>query len=139
MLAVPDSCVGGEVTAITPDGHYAVGRGLYADTYMEAVVMWDLQQDGLLLDLSGIPFEDMVGENNNQRRLIDVTPDGNKVLGCISYSYVSPPASSFLYMTAKPRSASLSVSIPQQKQQKKMVVGIRSKISKKPSRNNRKL
>lgn len=90
MLAVPDSCVGGEVTAITPDGHYAVGRGQYADTYMEAVVMWDLQQDGLLLDLSGIPFEDMVGENNNQRRLIGVTPDGNKVLGCISYSYVSP-------------------------------------------------
>lgn len=90
MLAVPDSCVGGEVTAITPDGHYAVGRGLYADTYIEAVVMWDLQQDGLLLDLSGIPFEDMVGENNNQRRLIGVTPDGNKVLGCISYSYVSP-------------------------------------------------
>ena len=27
MLAVPDSCVGGEVTAITPDGHSRRGKG----------------------------------------------------------------------------------------------------------------
>lgn len=91
LAALPDSCIGGNITAITPDGHYAVGTGVYNNDYEETVIMWDLwQNEGSLIDLSGIPHQDMVGDKNNQRRLIGVSPDGNKVLGCTSFSYVSP-------------------------------------------------
>lgn len=89
---LPDSCTGGTINAITPDGQFAVGSGSYANAYMENVAFWDLsKEEPELIDLSAIPRKDMQGDDNNQRRLVDISPDGSTVLGCVSPSYVGPP------------------------------------------------
>ena len=89
---LPDSCTGGIINAITPDGRFAVGKGTYPENeYTENIAFWDLtHEEPELVQLPDIPLADMVGDTTYQRRLTDIAPDGNTVLGCVSYSYVQP-------------------------------------------------
>lgn len=100
LLEIPDSAVSGICEFITPDGHYAVGTCWYSFIYNETVAMWDLENDGELVELPNISAKDMLGDDNGQRRLIGISPDGNTLLGCVSYSY---PGSMwyFVYDVAK--------------------------------------
>lgn len=99
-LPIPSGCGGGSVYAITPDGKYAVGSGVYAnDAYKEKGVMWDIAT-GKIVELTNIPAKDMSHNDMQQQRFTAVTPDGRYVLASMSFSYMQPLGlCSYLYDT----------------------------------------
>lgn len=87
-LPVEAGCGGGYVTAITPDGHYAVGVQTYADNvYREKAALWDLTTSQLVAT-PGLPTKDMAHEDKKQNRFVDISADGRTILGCMSVSYL---------------------------------------------------
>lgn len=81
------SAPGGEVKSVTPDGRYAVGTLLSAESiYQESVALWDLTK-GQLMATPGLPTKDMAHVDQKQNRFIQISADGQKVLGCMSFSY----------------------------------------------------
>ena len=80
----------GMVNAVTPDGKYAVGRLNYSDPnrlYEEKVALWDLTTNQLL-PTPGIPTRDMAHMDQKMNRFTDISPDGNTIVGCMSFSYL---------------------------------------------------
>lgn len=79
---------GGKVLSVTPDGKYAVGLLTFEeDLYTESEALWDLTT-GKLIQTEGLPQKDMAHDNHNQNRFIDISADGNTILGCMSFSYL---------------------------------------------------
>ncbi len=97
-LAMPAGCTGSVATEITPDGRYAIGRGLLSSNeYYSQGVLWDLTT-GSEVVLSGLPTLDMSHENQHQQQFISISDDGRYILGSLSYSYLLPVAPCvFLY------------------------------------------
>lgn len=91
-LPTPKGWSSGNVNSITPDGKFAVGTCSELDEFHETPVLWDLNNDGAIVETPDIPIYDMQNEDNHQSRFIDISPDGNKILGCLSYSHLSPPS-----------------------------------------------
>ena len=80
----------GVVSAVTPDGKYAVGRLNFADParlYEEKVALWDLTTNQLL-ETPGIPTKDMAHMDQKMNRFTDISPDGNTIVGTMSFSYL---------------------------------------------------
>lgn len=80
----------GTINAITPDGKYAVGESNFGQ-YSAYPCLWDLENDGVLVSLNGLPLLDMQNEDNDQQRFMGISPDGNYILGSVSHSYIGPP------------------------------------------------
>lgn len=93
-LKLPLATRGGQLTAVTPDGKYAVGV-VFPSTDQNGMafkpVMYDLTTEERI-SFPNLPNIDMTGLNQGQNQFIDVTPDGRYVLGIISYSYILPVA-----------------------------------------------
>ena len=80
----------GSIRAVTPDGRYAVGILNYsseARLYEEKAAMWNLAT-GELMPLPGIPTADMSHQDQGMNRFTAISADGNKVIGCMSFSYL---------------------------------------------------
>ena len=89
QLPCEDSEYYGEVKAITPDGKYAVGRqSIDEDGFYSLPAMWDMTT-GKLMETPGVPEYDMTGKSQDQNWFNQISADGNLILGCISYSYIS--------------------------------------------------
>ncbi len=87
-LPMLSGCDMGYVSAVTPDGRYAVGVLSYSENiYAEVPVMWDLTL-GSTISLSGLPTKDMSHQNQSQNRFTAISPDGNYIVGCMSFSYL---------------------------------------------------
>lgn len=80
----------GEVSSVSADGKYAVGRLSYSDVgrlYEESVCLWDIQT-GKMISTPGIPTKDMSHVDQKQNRFVNISSDGTKILGCMSFSYL---------------------------------------------------
>ncbi len=100
ILPFPDeSCTSGEVTAITPDGRYAVGR-IWEDIFKEYPCMWEIPTMKVeplpgMVD-SNPRYQDMIDRGDNPAewtpdllniRLTGISPDGNLLLGTVDFIY----------------------------------------------------
>ncbi len=85
----------GYVAAITPDGKYAVGTMSYKSLFGEQPVMWSLEGTPSIIETPNWPDKGLSGINQEQTRFIGITPDGKKILGCVSYSY---PGDTFYFL-----------------------------------------
>ena len=91
QLPVPAGYKYGQLIAVTPDGHYAVGVA-NPDNEMEATpVMYDLTTNQLVT-LDNIPQYDKTGASQKQNWFMDISADGRYLLGIISYSYMGESA-----------------------------------------------
>ncbi len=91
-LPYPPTCTGAQVTAVTPDGKYAIGRGLNSsNAYFCKALMWDLTTN-TLVDTPNLPVLDMSNEDQKQQQFISISNDGRYILGSLSYSYLQPVA-----------------------------------------------
>lgn len=78
--------IAGYFNAVTPDGKYAVGVcSPNAENLFEEDILFYV--DGVKSELKGLPTKDITGQNQHQNRLIDISADGNIILGCMSFSY----------------------------------------------------
>lgn len=85
----------GDVRAVSSDGKYAVGmQSIDQDGFSALPALWDLTT-GTLLETPGIPTFDMSGHDQEQNWFEQISPDGNLILGNMSYSYIS---SGFYYI-----------------------------------------
>ncbi|MDE7409983.1 MAG: choice-of-anchor J domain-containing protein [Muribaculaceae bacterium] len=99
---------GGQVSAVTPDGRYAVGR-VSIDLFNEYPCMWDLEKMELV-ELPGMVnsnprYKDMIAQGGDPAewtdaelnvRLTGISPDGNVLIGTVDFAF--PDASwEFLY------------------------------------------
>ncbi|MDE6290239.1 MAG: Ig-like domain-containing protein [Muribaculaceae bacterium] len=99
---------GGIVSAMTPDGHYAVGR-VSIELFQEYPCMWDLEKMELV-ELPGMVdsnprYKDMIeqggdpaewSDNDLNVRLNGISPDGNILVGTVDFAF--PEASwDFIY------------------------------------------
>lgn len=79
----------GTARRITPDGKYAIGdayRALGGGDYIEIPYLWDLTSGTpVLVDLPGMPDVDPEGNPVKMVRLLEITPDGKKILGYVNY------------------------------------------------------
>lgn len=86
--------VNGKVSAITPDGKYAVGYA-FSQIQEDGMVLWTefpvaWSIDGNLIDvinLPGLPEIDLAGEKARQVRLLQISSDGKYILGQVNFSY----------------------------------------------------
>lgn len=78
----------GVVNAITPDGKYAVGTMSYNSYYGEIPVLWSLEGTPTMIETNW-PDEDLSGTSQNQTRFTDISTDGKRIVGCVSYSYIN--------------------------------------------------
>ncbi len=99
---------GGQVSAITPDGKYAVGR-VSIDLFQEYPCMWDLETLKLVelpgLITSNPRYQDMIEKGGDPAEWSDadlnvrvngVSPDGNILIGTVDFAF--PDASwEFMY------------------------------------------
>lgn len=91
-LPIPDECSGGEVSAVTPDGKYAVGLCTYdSNEYWQRGVMWNLTTN-TIVELPNVPTLDMTHEDQHQYKFTHISADGRYVLAMMSHSYVQPAA-----------------------------------------------
>ncbi len=98
---------GGQISAITPDGKYAVGR-VSIDLFQEYPCMWDLETLKLI-ELPGMitsnpRYTDMIeqggdpaewSDNDLNVRVNGVSPDGNVLIGTVDFAF---PDASWEYM-----------------------------------------
>lgn len=97
----------GQISAITPDGKYAVGyfwMGVQnvngVTSYIERSMMWDLSGSKIkFLDLQNVPSFDTMGYSADSVRFIDITADGSKILGFVNFT-APMTAWTFLYDVA---------------------------------------
>lgn len=97
------SFVDGKVSAITPDGKFAVGYAfsqIQEDgmvLWTEFPVAWSINGSNIeILDLPDMPVIDLESELARQVRLLQISSDGKYILGQVNFSY--PMTSwSFLY------------------------------------------
>lgn len=86
----------GHFNAVTPDGKYAVG--VYSpnieNIYEEAPLFYE---NGSIVSIPGLPTTDITGRDQKQNRLIGISPDGNILLGCMSFSYPGSGCSYYIF------------------------------------------
>lgn len=81
----------GEVTSVTPDGTKMVGR-VYDPSYSAACAcVWE---NGALISVT-LPENDRLGDNAYFNEMVDISSDGNTMLGCLNYT-VLPNRTGFL-------------------------------------------
>ncbi|MCX4263226.1 MAG: Omp28-related outer membrane protein [Muribaculaceae bacterium] len=92
QLPIPPGCQAGYLSAVTPDGKYAVGYAvpIQNSAYARRAICYDLTKRDYL-ELSNLPELDMLHENMDQTRFTDISADGRYIIGEMSFSYVMPP------------------------------------------------
>ena len=91
-LPLLEGSSGGNAQAVTPDGKYAIGNFTYEEypeeafPYKETAALWDLTTNQIVT-LEGLPLLDMANENKKQNRFVEISADGNYIVGCLSISY----------------------------------------------------
>ena len=80
-LPLPTGYVFGEVTSVTPDGTKMVGRVFNADISLAKACVWE---NGELVTVT-LPTEDRFGDNAYFNQMVDISADGNTMLGCLNY------------------------------------------------------
>ncbi len=98
LLPVDNNYAGGSLTAVTPDGKYAVGSLVKTSIFFERGVVYDLTTNKEVT-LTNVPVKDMGHEENGQSRFVDISVDGRYVLARMSFSYIAGPTCicSYLY------------------------------------------
>lgn len=89
-LPTPSGWQGGRAEAVTPDGHWAVGR-MYsytgsAENYGEYPMLWDLTT----MQIVETPGRPTVGSANETARMVrytSISADGRYILGTVDFSY----------------------------------------------------
>lgn len=82
---------GGHVEAVTPDGHWAVGRLMgKVNIFTEATALWDLTT-GQIVETPGLPTPQLDTFNQAHNRFTQISPDGRYICANIS------PGGSVLY------------------------------------------
>jgi hypothetical protein len=82
QLPIPIENGIGEVTSVTPDGTKMVGRVYKADFSAANACVWE---NGELVTVT-LPSEDRFGDNAYFNEMVDISADGNTVLGCLNYT-----------------------------------------------------
>jgi len=85
-LPIPIGWEIAEAIAVTPDGHYAVGRAGKGGFFQEEAVLWDIVNKDII-DCPGSPTTGRTGAAAQQVRYTDITPDGRYINGIVDYSY----------------------------------------------------
>lgn len=96
-LPLPGGYTLGRLSAVTPDGHYAVGAINRVDEWDFDPVLYDLTT-GQFVELPNIPNKDMSGVSQGQNMFLEISADGRYILGQISQSYPSDMCS-YVYDT----------------------------------------
>lgn len=86
-LPMPSGYNGGEATAVTPDGKYAVGYCTKGGDWVFTPVMWELATQKVV-ELKNVPTLDMSHANQNQGRFTAISADGRYLLLQLSPSYL---------------------------------------------------
>lgn len=90
LLPLPKGWDGGSLSAITPDGKYAIGNVVNAgELTWSKGVLWDLTSN-TIVELTNIPTLDMTHEIHNQHSFRAISSDGRYILAAMSYSFVMP-------------------------------------------------
>lgn len=89
-LPIPSGWQGGRAEAVTPDGHWAVGR-MYsytgsAENYGEYPMLWDLTTMQTV-ETPGRPTVGSAGETARMVRYTSISSDGRYILGTVDFSY----------------------------------------------------
>lgn len=91
-LPLPSGFDRGRLTAVTPDGRYAVGYAASTQNILIAAATFYDLSSGTLVDLPNVPVLDMTNEDQKQNCFYDLSPDGRYILGELSQSYMLPIA-----------------------------------------------
>lgn len=91
MLPTPNApydspWVDGIVSAVTPDGKWAVGKMSAKAYFYEEPVLWSLEGTPTIVETNW-PMEDLSGNWQEQTRFTGISADGKTIIGCVSYSY----------------------------------------------------
>ena len=81
----------GRVSAVTPDGKYAVGTVSAGSEYSFAPALWDLTT-GKVIETPNLPLKDMAHIDQKQMRFDGISADGRYIVATMSASYL-PSAS----------------------------------------------
>lgn len=81
----------GSVSAVTPDGKYAVGTVSAGSDYSFAPALWDLTT-GKVIETPNLPLKDMAHIDQKQMRFEGISADGRYIVATMSASYL--PSSS---------------------------------------------
>ena len=81
----------GSVSAVTPDGKYAVGNVSAGSDYSFAPALWDLTT-GKVIETPNLPLKDMAHIDQKQMRFDGISADGRYIVATMSASYL--PSSS---------------------------------------------
>lgn len=90
-LSLPRGYSTGYLTAVTPDGKFAVGNAGKGDIMQFWPLAYDLTT-GEQVVFEGLPYQDMTNQNQNQNRFIAISPDARYIIGELSYSYIGDSA-----------------------------------------------
>jgi hypothetical protein len=88
-LPLPTGYTTGRLSAVTPDGHYAVGYVNNGDLWVFDPVCYDLTTN-TVVELPNLPTLDMQNTKPTQHDLVGISPDGRYILGNLSQSYLMP-------------------------------------------------
>ncbi len=98
-LPLPDSTIGGGLTAVTPDGTKAVGYANITSDWDARPVFYDLTTRRLI-ELPAIPVKDMHHDVSELVRFCDISADGRYILGRMSEQMLLPISMcAFIYDT----------------------------------------
>lgn len=86
-LECPRPYTSGNAFSVTPDGTLACGVIYQGEGYMSRPALWNLST-GKLIDCEGLPTKDMAHLNQNMQDFRSISADGQRLLGCMSYSYL---------------------------------------------------
>lgn len=94
--SMPTGATSGILVKVTPDGRWAVGKAVMGDEMLYEPLLIDLQS-GQRIETPGLPFLDMLHQNDGEQMFTDITPDGRYVLGMMDDCYLGP-AQLFTYI-----------------------------------------
>ena len=77
----------GSVSAVTPDGKYAVGTVSAGSEYSFAPALWDLTT-GKVIETPNLPLKDMAHIDQKQMRFDGISADGRYIVATMSASYL---------------------------------------------------
>lgn len=90
-LPLPEGYIAGAVSAVTPDGKWAVGYAHRETEWDASPLLYDLQTQSLV-ELPAVPSVDMNHEVSEINRFCAISPDGRYVLGRMSEQMLMPVA-----------------------------------------------
>lgn len=98
LLPVPVPNMSGKANAISPDGRFIVGRSgataIGEQEWSESPLLWI---DGQYTVCEGLPTRDIAGNIAKMNRFTHISPDGNYIVGCLSYSYPGQGCCIYVY------------------------------------------